>query len=58
VRGKDWYRRIEDCDIVMGDELDRVVTWKGESDLGHSDGESLQFCFQLRMTDLFSVRFE
>ncbi|MEX0653867.1 MAG: hypothetical protein WD534_15870 [Phycisphaeraceae bacterium] len=58
VLGTDWYRKIEDCEWIVGDELDHVVTWGGESDLRHTDGESLQFTFELRNADLFSVRFE
>ncbi|MHB0934802.1 MAG: hypothetical protein ACYDCO_06520 [Armatimonadota bacterium] len=58
VVGTDWYRTIEDCDRITGDHLDRVVTWGGESDLRHTDGESLQLCFRMRAADLYSVRFE
>lgn len=55
--GDKWLRKLEDCDYVSGDALDQVVSWKGETDLGHADGEPVTLRFELRAADLFSVRF-
>jgi len=50
-------RSFGDCDALNGDHLDRVVTWRGESDLGHREGSALALRFRLRSADLFSVQF-
>ena len=50
-------RSLDDCDLICGDHLDRVVTWGGEADLGHTDGSPVVLRFRLRCADLFSVRF-
>jgi hypothetical protein len=55
--GDTWLRRLEDCDCVSGDALDQVVSWKGETDLGHAAGDPVTLRFELRAADLFSVRF-
>ncbi|MHC4718343.1 MAG: hypothetical protein ACYS5V_15330 [Planctomycetota bacterium] len=55
--GDKWLRNLEDCDFLSGDALDQVVSWKGETDLGHADGEPVTLRFELRAADLFSIRF-
>ncbi len=47
-----------DCDTLSGDHLDRVVTWRGKTDLGHKTGECVELRFRLRNADLFSVEFK
>lgn len=47
-----------DCDLLNGDELDRVVTWRGRADLGHADGAPVRLRFRMRSADLFSVEFK
>ena len=51
-------RSFEDCDPICGDFLDRVVTWRSESDLGHKEGTAVKLRFRLRNTELFSVEFK
>lgn len=51
-------RSFGDCDSLVGDHLDRVVTWRGRSDLGHSEGQPVKLRFRMRNADLFSVAFE
>lgn len=51
-------RSFEDCDPLTGDELDRVVTWRGKSDLGHPEEAAVALRFRLRSADLFSVEFK
>jgi len=50
-------KSLADCDLIQGDELDRVVTWRGNADIGHSDGQPVVLKFQMRNADLFSIRF-
>jgi hypothetical protein len=50
-------RRFEDCDPISGDFLDRVVTWRGESDLAHNDSEPIVLRLRLRVAELFSITF-
>ncbi len=51
-------RSFADCDPIRGDELDRVVTWKGQSDLAYPEGAIIIVRFEMRQSDLFSVKFE
>lgn len=48
---------LEDCQEVFGDEVERVVTWKGGSDLSAWAGKPVRLRIQLRDADLFSFRF-
>jgi len=47
-----------DCDPLCGDHLDRVVSWKGRTDLGHPEGAPVTLSFRLRNAELYSVRFD
>jgi len=51
-------RSFEDCDHLSGNDLNRLVTWRGESDLGHTDARPVQICFRLRNAELYSVAFK
>jgi hypothetical protein len=46
-----------DCDEVFGDELDRTVTWGGDSDLSAIAGQPVRLSFTLRDADLYSFQF-
>jgi hypothetical protein len=48
---------LADCQEVFGDELDRIVTWKGGSDVGRLAGQPVRLLFELRDADLFSFQF-
>jgi hypothetical protein len=50
-------RSFADCDPLCGDHLDRAVSWRGKTDLGHHDGSAVELRFRLRNADLFSVEF-
>ena len=54
IEGKDF----ADCDLISGDEHQRVVTWNGSSDTGVASGGAIQLKFEMQNADLFSVRFE
>lgn len=51
-------RRFDQCDRLNGDYLDYVVTWKGQKDLGHPEGEAVTLRFRMRSAALFAVRFK
>ena len=51
-------RSFADCDWIIGDHLEREVTWKGEADLGHAAEGPITLCFRLRCAELYSVAFK
>jgi len=51
-------RGFDQCDYLCGDHLSKIVTWKGESDIGHRDGDGVSFRFRLRGAELYSVEFK
>ncbi len=48
---------LADCDEVFGDSLERVVTWKGRSDLSALAGRPIRLRFALSDADLYALRF-
>ena len=50
-------RSFADCDPINGNDLNRVVTWKGDSDIKIPENAPVKLRFQLTRTDLFSVSF-
>lgn len=48
---------LDDCDVLRGDEIRQVVTWKGIRDLGQLAGKSIQLQFQLKQVDLYAFQF-
>ena len=51
-------RGFEDCDRLVGDELDRPITWKGNPDIGTPQGEPVTLRFRMRTAKLYSVEFK
>lgn len=50
---------LEDCDIIhTANEINRVVTWQGRSDLGALAGRPVRLRFVMRNTDLFAFQFQ
>lgn len=50
---------LEDCDIIhTANEINRVVTWQGGSDLGALAGRPVRLRFVMRNTDLFAFQFQ
>ncbi|MFO7899890.1 MAG: hypothetical protein R6V58_12620 [Planctomycetota bacterium] len=47
----------QDCDVIYGDELDRVVTWNGKSDVGSLAGKPVRMLITLKDADVYSFRF-
>ena len=50
-------RSFDNCDPISGNDLNRLVTWKGDSDIKIPENTPVKLRFQLIKTDLFSVRF-
>jgi len=48
---------LADCPEVFGDALERVVTWKGGSDLARLAGQPVRLRFHLKDADLYAIRF-
>jgi hypothetical protein len=47
----------DECDVIYGDELDRIVKWKGKSDVRPLAGSPVRLCFTLRDADVYAFRF-
>ncbi|MBN1418117.1 MAG: hypothetical protein JXP34_05035 [Planctomycetes bacterium] len=50
-------RTLSDCDPIIGDAIDRIVTWKGASDVSAVAGRTVRLRFVLKDADLFAIRF-
>lgn len=48
---------LEDCDEVIGDELDRTVTWRGNSDVSALAGDPVRMRFELKDADVYAFQF-
>jgi hypothetical protein len=50
-------RAMADCDEIIGDEIERVVTWKGSPDVSRFAGQAVRLRIALKDADLYSLRF-
>lgn len=48
---------LDDCELLFGDAIDRVVTWRHQPDLAPHAGKPVRLRFALRDADLFAYRF-
>ena len=48
---------LQDCPEKIGDEIDRVVSWKGGDDLSQLAGKTVRLRIALKDADLYSFRF-
>ena len=48
---------LEDCDVIFGNELDKMVTWKGKGDVSRLRGRPARLMIGLKDADLFAFRF-
>ena len=51
-------RTFDDCDEISGSDVDRTVTWNGESDLSQWQGKLVRLRFKMRRARLYSIWFE
>lgn len=49
---------LADSREIIGDEISRVVSWKGGADLGHLGSKAIRLRFVLKDADVFSFRFK
>ena len=47
-----------DCDEVIGNEIERVVSWKGRDDIGALASHSVRLRIEIKDADLYALRFE
>ena len=49
---------IDDCDELYGDDLERTVSWNGNSDVGSIAGQQVRLRIVIRDADLYSIQFK
>ena len=49
---------LEECQEMIGNDLDRVVIWKGGSDVSKLAGKVVRVKFVMKDADLFAFKFE
>lgn len=48
---------LADCDVLFGDQIDRVVTWQGSADVGQLAGQPVRLRIELKDADLYAIQF-
>ena len=48
---------VDDCDLILGNELDRVVTWQGQGDVSALAGQPIRLRFALQDADVYAFGF-
>lgn len=48
---------INDCDTLIGDQIDQVVRWRGKSNLADLSDQPIRVRFKLQDADLYSLQF-
>lgn len=46
-----------DCDEIVGDDIERLVTWKGSGNVFAHRGTPVRVCFALKDADVYSLQF-
>jgi hypothetical protein len=49
---------LEEVDPLIGDEVERVVSWQGNSDVSRLAGETIRMRIQLKDADLYSFQYQ
>ena len=49
---------LEDCPEIIGDQLERTISWIGGSDVSDLAGRPVRLRFALQDADLYSIRFQ
>jgi hypothetical protein len=50
-------RTLADATELVGDEIERVASWKSGSDLGQWSGQTVKLRFVMTDADIYSLRF-
>lgn len=48
---------LSDCREIIGDEIERTVSWRGGSDVSKLAGQPVRIRFLMKDADLYSIRF-
>ncbi len=48
---------LDDCDPIIGNELERVVRWRGVTDVSRLAGQAIRLRFELQDADIYSMKF-
>ena len=48
---------MSDCNLLYGDQIDRVVSWKAGTDVSQLAGKPIRLKVELKDADLYSFRF-
>ncbi len=49
---------LADCKAIVGDEIERVVSWKGGNSVQKIAGQPVRLLFVMKAADLYSLKFE
>jgi hypothetical protein len=49
---------LDDCPEIIGDEISRIVAWKGGPDVSRLTGRPVRLRFVMADADLFALRFK
>lgn len=49
---------MADCQVIIGNEINRKVKWSGDNELKSSEGQTIRLRIQMKDADLFSLKFE
>lgn len=49
--------RLDECDMIAGDETERMVAWNGAGDVAGLAGRPVRLRFAMKDADLFSLQF-
>ncbi len=50
-------RAMQDCDPLVGDSLDQVVTWRGDPKVRREPGQPVAFRIRMRWAELYGMAF-
>ncbi len=48
---------LDDCQEVIGDDIERVVRWKGGADVSSLAGRAVRLRFVIKDADVFALKF-
>ena len=48
---------LEDCPKIVGDRVNRIVSWEGGTDLSRLAGKPVRLRFTMEDADLYAMRF-
>ena len=48
---------LDECPEILGDEIQRIVSWQAGSDVSSLAGKTVRLRFVMKDADLYSIRF-